>query len=41
VLYLALELDAVTSFFVEEHDGDRGGRAVFSLRGNALVGTRF
>jgi hypothetical protein len=40
-LYLAVELDALTTFFFEKTVDETDARAVFSLRGNMLVGKRF
>jgi len=40
-VYVALEVDGLTSFFSQEIDGATGGRAVLSVRGNVLVGKRF
>jgi hypothetical protein len=41
-VYLSAEVDGLTSFFVQEQQtGDRAARAVFSLRGNLLIGKRW
>jgi len=40
-LYLALEVDALTTFFFEKTNDATDPRAVFSVRGNVLVGKRF
>src|SRR5262249_6439428 len=40
-LYLAFEVDAMTTFFLGETIDETAPRAVFSARGNVLVGKRF
>jgi hypothetical protein len=40
-VYLAVELDGLTSFFVQDEDGDAAGKSAFSLRGNVLLGKRW
>ena len=40
-LYFAVEVDALTTFFFERTIDDTDPRAVFSVRGNVLVGKRF